>query len=168
MAESDSLYHRLFSHPILVEHLVRAFVPEAMAVGIDFSRMSRVPAKFHAHTGQRREGDVIWRVPTAQGLDLFLYLLFEFQSDVSRWMVVRTQVYEGLFWQNLINEKELRAADRLPPLLLLVLYNGDQPWTAPTKTEELLGVSRDSPLWPWQPQARYYLLDMGWLGRVFG
>lgn len=62
--DSDALYHRLFGHPIMVEQLVREFVPEAMAVGIDFSRMERVNAKFHAAKGRRREGDVIWRLPT--------------------------------------------------------------------------------------------------------
>ncbi len=166
MSDSDSLYHRLFGHPIMVEQLVRAFVPEALSVGVDFDRMERVSAKFHARKGERREGDVIWRIPTADGLDLILYLLFEFQSDVDRWMVVRTQVYQGLLWQSLIDERELRGGDRLPPLLLLVLYNGDDRWSAPTRTEEVLAVSPTSPLWPWQPQARYYLLDMGSMGRA--
>ena len=40
----DALYHRLFTHPIMVEQLVREFVPEAMAVGLDFSRMEMVTA----------------------------------------------------------------------------------------------------------------------------
>jgi len=50
---------------------------------------------------------------------------------------------------------------RLPPLLLLVLYNGVRRWDAPTKTGELIALSPDSALWPWQPQTRYYLLDIG-------
>jgi hypothetical protein len=50
---------------------------------------------------------------------------------------------------------------RLPPLLLLVLYNGRRRWRAPTKTTELIALSPDSALWPWQPQTRYHLLDIG-------
>ena len=80
MAGSDSLYHRLFTHPLLVEHLVRGFVPEAMAVGLDFARMELVNAKFHSRQGLRREGDVIWRLPTTDGTEIYLYLLIEFQS----------------------------------------------------------------------------------------
>jgi hypothetical protein len=38
-------------------------------------------------------------------------------------------------------------SERLPPL--------------PTATGELIALSPDSPLWPWQPQTRYYLLDLG-------
>ena len=76
-------------------------------------------------------------------------------------MAVRAQVYEGLLWQQVIDEKKLKAGARLPPLLLLVLYNGVRHWDAPTETGELIGLSPDSTLWPWQPQVRYCLLDMG-------
>jgi len=48
MTDHDTLYHRLFSYPLLVEQLIRAFVPEAMAAGLMFERMERVNAKFHA------------------------------------------------------------------------------------------------------------------------
>jgi Putative transposase, YhgA-like len=75
-------------------------------------------------------------------------------------MAVRTQVYQGLLWQQVIDEKKLKTGARLPPLLLLVLYNGVQPWSAATEIRELIALSPDSALWPWQPQVRYYLLDM--------
>jgi hypothetical protein len=85
----------------------------------------------------------------------------EFQSKSEWWMAVRAQVYEGLLWQQVIDEKKLRAGARLPPLLLLVLYNGVRRWNAPTETRELDALSPDSALWRWQPQARYYLVDIG-------
>ena len=76
-------------------------------------------------------------------------------------MAVRTQVYQGLLWQQVIDEQKLQAGARLPPLLLLVLYNGERRWKAATTTRELIALSPDSALWPWQPQVRYYLLDIG-------
>jgi Putative transposase, YhgA-like len=90
-----------------------------------------------------------------------LYLLIEFQSESDKWMAVRTQVYQGLLWQQVIDEQKLPAGARLPPLLLLVLYNGERRWKAATTTSELIALSPDSALWPWQPQVRYHLLDMG-------
>ncbi|MBF0374119.1 MAG: Rpn family recombination-promoting nuclease/putative transposase, partial [Alphaproteobacteria bacterium] len=131
MSDHDALYHRLFSHPLMTEQLVREFAPEAMAVGLDFARMERVNAKFHDRDGKRREGDVIWRMPTIGGGDVFLYILCEFQYSVDWWMAVRTQVYEGLLWQHVIAEKKLKPGDRLPPVLMLVLYNGELRWSAP-------------------------------------
>jgi hypothetical protein len=161
MTDSDSLYHRLFSHPLMVEGLVREFVPEAMAAGLDFTRMELVNAKFHSRQGKRREGDVIWRLPTADGTDIYLYVLVEFQSTQVWTMAVRTQVYTGLLWQQIIEEKKLKRGDQLPPVLPIVLYTGDPRWEAPLAVTDLIALPHKSPLWPWQPAARYYLLDEG-------
>jgi hypothetical protein len=160
--DSDTLYHQLFSHPRLVEDLVREFVPEALAAGLGFSGLQRVNPKFHIgrRSARRRESDVIWRLPCHEGSDIYLYLLIEFQSKSDWWMAVRTQIYQGLLWQQIIAEKKLKPGARLPPLLLVVLYNGVRPWNAVTNIHELIALSPDSPLWPWQPQVRYYLLDM--------
>jgi hypothetical protein len=164
MADYDALYHRLFSYPLMMEHLVREFVPDAMAAGLRFERMERVNAKAHAEAldgeSYRREGDVIWRLPIEGGLDLYLYLLLEFQSRIDWWMAVRTQIYEGLLWQQLIAERKLKPGDRLPPVLMVVLYNGETRWNAPVDTAALVALPQQSSLWPWQPQIRYHLLDM--------
>jgi hypothetical protein len=163
VSDSDSLYHRLFAHPRMVEGLVREFVPWRLVAGLDFSGLQRVNPKFHSgrRSAGRREGDVIWRLPTREGSNIYLYLLIEFQSESDGWMAVRTQVYQGLLWQQVIDEQKLQAGARLPPILLLVLYNGERRWKAAATTSELIALSPDSALWPWQPQVRYYLLDMG-------
>lgn len=145
----------------MVEQLVREFVPEVLVLGIDFVRMERVNAKFHARKGKRREGDVIWRLPTVTGTDFYLYLLIEFQSKVDWWMAVRIQVYTGLLLQQVIREQKLKTGGPLPPVLPLVLFNGEPRWNAPADTADLIALPPDSPLWPWQPKVRYYVLDMG-------
>jgi predicted transposase YdaD len=147
----------------MVEELVREFVPEALAEDLEFQALQRVNPKFHIgrRSARRRESDVIWRLPSRKGAEVYLYLLIEFQSDSDWWMAVRTQVYQGLLWQQVIDEKKLKAGARLPPILLLVLYNGAQRWDAATDLRKLIALSPDSALWPWQPQVQYYLLDMG-------
>jgi hypothetical protein len=163
MPDSDSLYHRLFSDPRMVEGLVREFAPRDVAAGLDFCRLQRVNSKFHTgrRPARRREGDVIWRLPMREGREVYLYLLIEFQSKSDHWMAVRTGVYQGLLWQQVIGEQRFQAGARVPPLLLLVLYNGDRRWKAAIETRDLIALSPDSSLWPWQPQSRYCLLDIG-------
>ena len=39
-------------------------------------------------------------------------------------------VYAGLLWQHLVKEKRLPPDGKLPPILPVVLYNGDRRWTA--------------------------------------
>jgi hypothetical protein len=56
---------------------------------------------------------------------------------------------------SIIAEKKLKPGDRLPPVLTLVLYNGEPRWAAPAETTSMIALPQDSPLWPWQPLARH-------------
>lgn len=161
MDDHDGTYHLLFSHPEMVVQLLRGFVEEPWVDRLDFPRMERVNAKFHASGLERRDGDLIWRIPTREGGDLYLYLLLEFQSEPEPWMALRVYVYVGLLYQHLVRERRILPGGRLPPVFPIVLYNGDRRWRAATAIEELIGLSADSPLWPWQPRLRYHLVDEG-------
>ncbi len=161
---SDSVYHRLFSHPLMVVHLVRGYLPEALTLGLDFDGMAPLPAKYYGRGGARRDGDVIWRIPLVGGAgSLYLHLMIEFQSKMYWWMPVRTDVYTGLHRQGIIAYERLTREDRLPAVVPVVLYNGATSWTAPTATEDLIALPADSPLWRWQPRGGYHLLDKGTL-----
>jgi hypothetical protein len=159
MADHDSLYHRLFSHPHMVPELLREFVAGPWLDDLDLGAMTRENAKFHAGTGERRDGDMIWRIPRRDGGDTYLLLLLEFQSSSDRWMALRVLAYASLLWQHLVDEKRLPPDGRLPPILPVVLHNGDRDWAAPLALNELIGLPGDSPLWQWQPAMRYQIVD---------
>ena len=161
MQPHDALYHRLFSDPHMVAQLLREFVPQPWIADLDLDAMERINAKFHATTGERRDGDIVWRIPLRQGGDTYLLLLLEFQSIPDRWMALRILVYTGLLWQHLVKEKRLTPDGRLPPVFPLVLYNGDPRWTIPATLAPAIGLPEDSPLWAWQPAMRYHIVDEG-------
>ncbi len=159
--DHDALYHRFFSDPAIVAQLLREFVAGPWLEGLDLDGLERVSTKFHADTGEQRAGDMVWRVPTREGGDAYVMLLLEFQSKPDHWMALRMMVYAGLIWQQLIREKRLLPDGKLPPILPVVLYNGDQRWKAPEKLWSLIGLPETSPLWQWQPRMRYHLIDEG-------
>ena len=164
MPDYDGLYHRLFSHPRMVAEMLREFVAGPWLDDLDLDGMERLNAKFHAETSERRDGDMIWRIPRRGGGDTYLVLLLEFQSTPDHWMALRALVYAGLLWQHLVAEKRLPLDGRLPPVLPVVLYNGDRRWTAPLALNELVGLPENSPLWRWQPHMRYHMVDEGAFG----
>ena len=86
---------------------------------------------------RHRADDIIWRVK-ADGEWVCLYLLIEFQSRVDPWMAVRIMTYVGLLYQDLIRRKEVLEDKHLPPVLPIVLYNGDGKWTAATEIADLI------------------------------
>lgn len=89
---------------------------------------------------ERREQDLVWRL---RGQDSPLYLLLEFQSEPDPQMALRSSVYSGLFLQNLIRSREIPRSAELPPVLSVVIYNGQRSWTErPDAPFRLLDVSR--------------------------
>ena len=77
MPDHDALYHRLFSHPGMVAQLLREFVAGPWLDDLDLDRMERLNAKFHADTTERRDGDMIWRMPRHGGGDTYLVRIVE-------------------------------------------------------------------------------------------
>lgn len=159
MAEHDTGYKALFSHPEMVADLIRGFVREPWVRELDFSSLERVPASLVTPGLRRRDSDILWRVRWG-GQWLYVYLLLEFQSKVDSFMALRLMVYVGLLYQHLLQERQLTDSGKLPPVLPLVLYNGHAPWGAALDVAELVeeipgGLER------YRPRLRYCLLDEG-------
>jgi hypothetical protein len=157
--DHDHAYRLLFSRPEIVADLLREFVGEPWVEALDLTTLERVSASFVSADLRQREGDVIWRVRTAEGW-LYVYLLIEFQSRVERWMAVRLLVYLGLLYQDLIARREGLTAGRLPPVVPIVLYNGERRWSAARELSALLAPG-PAGLERYAPRLRYLLLDEG-------
>jgi len=54
-------------HPFMVAELLREFVAGPWLDDLDLDGMERLNAKFHAETSERRDGDMIWRIPRRGG-----------------------------------------------------------------------------------------------------
>jgi Putative transposase, YhgA-like len=158
VAEQDSGYKLLFSHPEVVEDLIRGFVHEDWVQDLDFSTLEEVPGGYVAPNLSIRESDSVWKLRWKDDRILYVYLLMEFQSTVDSSMALRMMVYLGLFYQDLLKRGETTPSGKLPPVLPLVLYNGYAPWSAAREVSELIeeipgGLER------YRPQLRYCLLD---------
>ena len=136
-SEDDASYKLLFSAPEVVRDLVLGFIPDAWLHSLDYSTLEKMPGSYITDDLRQRADDVVWRVK-ADGEWIYLYLLIEFQSSVDAWMAVRIMTYVGLLYQDLIRRGEALEGKRLPPVLPIVLYNGDAPWKAATNIAELI------------------------------
>ncbi len=135
----DGSYRRLFSHARMVEDLIRRYVEPPWLDRLDFSTLEMVPAHYVSEELEQRESDVVWRLRYGHTGDWFyVYLLIEFQSQVARFMAVRVLAYIMLLYEDLIRKKRLTSSGRLPPVVPIVLYNGNRKWTAPLEVAELI------------------------------
>ncbi len=159
--DHDALYHRFFSDPAIVAQLLREFAAGPWLDGLELEGLEQLNAKFHADTGERGERDLVSRIPRRDGGDAYVMLLLAFQSTPDPWMALRLLVYAGLLWQPLVRERRLLPDGRLPPILPIVLYNGDMRWRATVDLRALIGLLADHPLWRWQPVMRCHVIHEG-------
>jgi predicted transposase/invertase (TIGR01784 family) len=135
--DNDASYKLLFSSPELVRDLVLGFIPDEWLHSLDYSTLEKMPGSYVTDDLRHRTDDVVWRVKVGPEW-VYLYILIEFQSKVDPWMAVRMMSYVGLLYQDLIKAKQVLPHRKLPPVLPIVLYNGDARWTAATNIADLI------------------------------
>ncbi|WFE70728.1 Rpn family recombination-promoting nuclease/putative transposase [Halomonas sp. M1] len=155
----DHSYKLLFSHPEMVKDLLTGFVKEAWVEQLDFSTLEKVSGSYVTEDLRDREDDIIWRVRWGDDW-LYVYLLLEFQSSEDAHMAVRIMTYLGLLYQDLIRQHAFTPSGKLPPVLPVVLYNGEKRWKAAQNVADLVervpgGLER------YRPNLAYLLLDEG-------
>jgi len=96
---------------------------------------------------------------------VYLYILLEFQSTVDWVMAVRLMVYVGLLYQDLIRQGEVEKGGKLPPVLPIVLYNGERKWRGPLDVADLIEAAAGGSFHKYRPHLRYVLLEERKYGR---
>ena len=154
----DAAYKDLFSHPRMVEDLLRGFAAPEWSDALDFSTLEKLPAEYVSDDLRRRHGDLVWRLRFREETWLYLLVMLEFQSTADPYMAMRILVYTGLLYQDLIRRGAFGDDGRLPPVLPVVLYNGRPRWSAPVEAADLIAPVGEA-LARFQPSQRYFLLD---------
>ena len=153
----DPIYRRLFAFPRMVRDLLRAVGDPDWLGDVDLGTLEKLPAEHVGDSGQQRRGDAVWRVRFRNGW-LYLLVLLEFQSRSDARMALRNLEYTALLYRELDRRGELGEPGRWPPVLPVVLYNGDAPWTAELEMRKLVAPV-PAALWSCQPSQRSLLLD---------
>ena len=161
MTEHDGSYKQIFSHASMVEDLLRGFVHEDWVNELDFSSLEKLNGSYISEDLRKRSDDVVWRVRFRDRW-LYVYLLLEFQSQTDTWMALRMLVYTGLLYQDLIKSGVVSKGEKLPPVLPVVIYNGEGRWREAQSMEHLI-EPLSGPLREYMPRQRYFLLDEGCL-----
>jgi predicted transposase/invertase (TIGR01784 family) len=160
MAEHDGGYKLLFSHPRMVEELLRGFIREEWVADLDFATLERIGDSYVGEDLRERRSDMVWRLRWRGRTEdwFYVYLLLEFQSTPDPFMALRLLGYVALLLAGLVRTGVATAAEGLPAVLPLVLYNGKRPWSVPLDLSSLFrsvpaGCER------YQPRLSYLLVD---------
>ena len=119
----------------MIEILIRGHVRE-WAGELDFSTLREESTELISKkTLQRRHPDMIWSAHALGGRRVIF--LMEFQRTMERLMALRTTTYTALTLEGIAASRGIRAGDRLPEFVYLVLCHGEGPWSAPARVADL-------------------------------
>jgi predicted transposase YdaD len=158
-SSSDSGYRYIFDCPQVVRDLLIGYVPGKWLEDVDFSTLTRVNASYVSEDEKQRHDDMVWRVQI-NGRWLWIYVILEFQSAIDSLMALRIMEYVSMLALQIAREykKSELPEGRIPPILPIVLYNGQSKWSAPTNTAGCF-IEPPAGLKAFLPKLKYLLLD---------
>ena len=159
---SDPIYKRLYAFARMVEDLLRSLF--GADLDADYRTLEKLPAEYVGEAASALAGALrqfacanCCRQPQLADGWLHMLVMLEFQSTTDAAMALRVLEYTALLYGELLRHGRARPG-ALPPVLPVVLYNGDTPWSPTTEMRDL--IARPSPLLaPYQPSQRHFVLD---------
>lgn len=147
----DRSLRRLLQDREYVRGLVQIVAPD-IEIFLDFSQITYQKRSFISKALRERESDVLLRVPFQEDTDaadadaLFVYILIEHQSTVDKTMGFRLLSYMVQIWESQRREWETEKLPEneryLQPILPILFYTGDRPWTVPVSLTAIMDVPK--------------------------
>ena len=157
MFENDDPYHHLFAHPRMVADLLRGFVREPWIERLDLMTLEpRSEPRLLGRPEPPGAGSA-WRVRWLGGRS-HAYVLLALPRAVDRLLALKLRLRAALLHDDLARRGELPRSRRLPWIVPIAVYHGEELWSAPRDVADLLdplprGMER------YEQRGRYLLLD---------
>ena len=166
--DHDAAFKLMFSLPGMAESLIRMVASPELASALDFSTLERRPSELVDADLAKRLGDMLWRVTFRDGPQLqdgsrpYLVAMIEFQSTPEPRMAERIHEYTDKLMAELARNGTMQREGARPPVLPIVVYNGDRPWYGAGDLADLVApVPAARELAPFQLSQRYHRVDAG-------
>jgi predicted transposase/invertase (TIGR01784 family) len=157
----DKAYKEIFPNKEDFHEFLRDFVDNTIAEKIDRDSLILVDKSFILPDYAEIESDLIYKGKIG-GSDVIIYILLEFQSSVDYRMATRLFFYMSSIWRDIVTDTPKKIYEikdfKLPPILPIVVYNGEDKWTADrTFAEE---VAKSELLKDYQINFKYPLIEI--------
>jgi len=134
----DKLFKLVYGRPMQAAAYFERFLPAEVVARLDLERLELADGSFVDEELKEHHTDLLFVAPIIASdpapddeeppRDALLYLLFEHQSTVDRMMPFRLLRYMVRIWERWQGEHP--AAVHLPPIIPVVLYQGERDWQA--------------------------------------
>jgi predicted transposase/invertase (TIGR01784 family) len=158
---ADTAFKSLFQSKRAFVQLLRYFLKAPWVEFVDEQQLERIDKSYIKTDHARLESDVVYKC-RMKDQEVIIYVLLELQSTVDYQMPWRLLQYMVELWRSM--QKDVEASKRrsshhrLPPIIPVVVYNGDGRWTASRSFKEY--QYRNDLFGDAIVNFRYYLVDV--------
>ena len=155
----DSLVRNVLSSLENAEGELRAVLPQALCDAIDWRTLRLENSHFVDSNLKDFESDLLFTAKLKE-LDVVLYVLFEHQSTNDGLMAYRVLCYMVKIWDWWL--KNNNGAEKLPPIVPVVMSHAIGGWTAPTSMHQVIAAPEEllAVLKPYLPDFMFVLDDL--------
>ncbi|MBD5461398.1 MAG: Rpn family recombination-promoting nuclease/putative transposase, partial [Lachnospiraceae bacterium] len=130
----DKGYKKSLSDPRQFLHFLQKYIGADWMLELKDYQLSLCDKEMLEKDYEGREADLIYRVMRPDGREIYIFVLQELQSTVDYTMIFRILIYvvNTLLKHFLETDKKKRESVdfRLPAMVPIVFYNGEERWTA--------------------------------------
>ena len=137
----DKGYSFLLCSKKALMQLLRSFISAGWSEQVDEAALIKVEKSYILQDFHNKEADLVYKAKI-KDTEVIFYVLLEMQSSVDFLMPYRLQLYMTEIWRDIFKNTDENNAQRknfrLPAIVPIVLYNGEQEWTVPLNFREML------------------------------
>lgn len=136
---NDLEYKYIFSNKSLFLRLLKRIDKIKIFKGLTEENLELVDKNYVLPDFSEQESDLLYKA-RLQEEEIFFYILFEHQSTVDYNMAMRLLFYITDIWRDWLKQFDKsqfkNKSFKFPPVVPIVLYDGDNPWTASVSLKE--------------------------------
>ncbi len=136
-APHDGLFKVLFQSPARALAILKIYLPEEIANQLSDEPPRLIDGSFIDPSFRTSQSDRLFEVTLTTRQPAFIYALLEHKSAPDPMTPFQIEGYKLKIWQRYMDEN---PADKfkLPPIIPLVFYHGNRPWSVPLSIPEMI------------------------------
>lgn len=164
----DKFVKETFGDLSYARNFMETYLPSAVTAELNFDTLEISKDSFVGGELSEYYSDVLYRVQlTHRDSSAYVYLLLDHKSYVDAFVPYQLLTYTVQIWEMSLKQQQAIRQDqprnektplRLPPVIPLVLYHGEDSWTVSREFIDLFDVP--DALRPYLPNYQYWLCDL--------
>ncbi len=133
----DRLFKRVLENPRRAAVVLKTYLPQEIADQLSDDLPRLVDGSFVDPALSAHQSDLLFEATLATGTPVFIYTLLEHKSTPDPLTPLQIEEYKLKIWRR-AHDRHPEHRFQLPPIIALVLYHGDRPWTVPQSIPEMI------------------------------